>query len=93
MCLQSFALPIELRSGVGRPTIYTWMKFSEILRGPGGVRTHSLGMAPGRNEFPPRSPTRYPISPQGLLSARLELAASGTHRRRALGPLLIRPTL
>ena len=32
---------------------------------PGGGRTHSLGMAPIENAFSIRSPTRYPISPQG----------------------------
>jgi len=33
---------------------------------PGGGRTRSLGMAPFENVFSNRSPTRYPISPQGL---------------------------
>ena len=39
-------------------------------RDPGGARTHSLGMAPIENTFSIRSPTRYPISPQGLCAHR-----------------------
>ena len=40
---------------------YTMGPFS-----PDGGRTRSLGMAPFENVFSNRSPTRYPISPQGL---------------------------
>ena len=35
-------------------------------RDSGGGRTRNLGMAPGETMFRPRSPTRYPISPQSL---------------------------